>query len=74
MPGVTRELANAADFPRVADPQGDELIPAMRTNGEPVAVPTSAVFQISLENTLNDYVGDDEADFLGVYTTARDGQ
>lgn len=72
MPGVTRELSNPSDFRRVTSPSGDEVIPAVTPEGEPVAITASAAFSTSIEGTLLTYVGDDEANFLQIYEQARD--
>lgn len=45
MPGTTRELTNTSDFPRDATPTGTEVVPAIRPNGQHVAIPVSALVQ-----------------------------
>ena len=43
MPGVTRELSNRSDFPLESNPSGTEVVPAVRANGEPIALPVSSL-------------------------------
>jgi len=45
MPGTTRELRNRNDFPLWSDLTGSEIIPAVKADGSPVAIPTSAFSQ-----------------------------
>lgn len=45
MARTTRELSNSADFPLRNNLVGNEIVPAMDPNGNPVSIPTAALVQ-----------------------------
>lgn len=47
MPGTTRELTNTSDFPRLTTMESGVVLPGMRANGQPVALPTELITSIA---------------------------
>lgn len=45
MPGTTRELNNTSDFPRSTSVVGTEVVPAVKSDGTPVGIPTAQLVQ-----------------------------
>ena len=73
MAGGTRELGNPADMPRVSSVDGTEVLPALRVDGTPIAIPTSVLGSAASVIAVNARVDDVQQDLDALDTETAQG-